>query len=513
MANENLEMLADRAVATPASTALRWEWRTFGQRFGKADERLAGLASSGTQESDEIYFLSDRGQNVKIRDGLIDVKVLREVNADGLQQWAPVMKSEFPLSAIDTAKVIDALQVPVSGALRECYDMQAFIDALDRPGSGVRTVKVHKRRVRYTIEGCMAERSEITADGRTIRTVAIESVDPDAVARAVDAIGLTGYTNTSYLEGLRDLIEKAPERYAVIDVGTNSVKLHVGELREDGSWTVVSDRAELARLGEAIAETGRISDAALDRTAATIAEMVAEARREKVKAIAAVGTAGLRIASNGGQIVDAIHERTGVRIEVISGEEEARLAYVATITALGPIIGSVAVFDTGGGSSQFTFGTGKEVDERFSVDVGAARYTEQFGLDQAVSEEIVGQAMQAIALDLERLDGRETPETLIGMGGGMTNITAVAKGLQRYDAEVVQGAVIDTKEIDRQIELYRSRDADARRSIVGLQPKRAEVILAGACIIRTVMKKLTKDRLIVSDRGLRHGVLAERFGL
>ena len=80
-----------------------------------------------------------------------------------------------------------------------------------------------------------------------------------------------------------------------------------------------------------------------------------------------------------------------------------------------------------------------------------------------------------------------------------------------YDPEVVQGAVLDRAEIERQIELYRSRDAEARRDIVGLQPKRADVILAGACIVRTVMDKLGQDSLTVSDRGLRHGLLVERF--
>jgi exopolyphosphatase/guanosine-5'-triphosphate,3'-diphosphate pyrophosphatase len=97
------------------------------------------------------------------------------------------------------------------------------------------------------------------------------------------------------------------------------------------------------------------------------------------------------------------------------------------------------------------------------------------------------------------------------MGGAVTNIAAVKHGLATYDPAVVQGTVLDRAEIDRQIELYRSRDADARRTIVGLQPKRAEVILAGACIVRTVMEKLGKDTLTVSDRGLRHGVLAECF--
>ena len=98
------------------------------------------------------------------------------------------------------------------------------------------------------------------------------------------------------------------------------------------------------------------------------------------------------------------------------------------------------------------------------------------------------------------------------MGGAVTNIAAVAHHLATYDPEVVQGTVLDMAEIDRQIELYRTRDALARRTIVGLQPKRAEVILAGACIVRTVMEKLGQRSLTVSDRSLRHGVLAERFG-
>jgi exopolyphosphatase/guanosine-5'-triphosphate,3'-diphosphate pyrophosphatase len=97
------------------------------------------------------------------------------------------------------------------------------------------------------------------------------------------------------------------------------------------------------------------------------------------------------------------------------------------------------------------------------------------------------------------------------MGGAVTNITAVRLGLATYDPDAVQGAVLDRAELDRQIELYRSREAEARRAIVGLQPKRADVILAGACIVRTVMDKLGQDTLTVSDRGLRHGLLVDRY--
>jgi exopolyphosphatase/guanosine-5'-triphosphate,3'-diphosphate pyrophosphatase len=489
----------------------RWEWRSFGRYFGGAEATLARLTPIGVQESDEVYLLSGTGDNVKVRADLVDIKVLREVNADGLEQWTPVMKAGFPLPATDVAKVFESLQLPLPALTRASYTLDEFIAAFAQPGGAIRRVDVHKRRVRYTVGGCMAELSEVVANGKPTRTLAVESEDAVAVMRAVRELGLGGYTNTSYPRGLAALIDDEPERYAVIDVGTNSIKFHIAEQDVNGKWRTVVDRAELTRLGEGLAQGGMIIDAALERSAAAIADMVDEAKRHGVRAIAAVGTAGLRIASNGNAVVDAIRARTGVYIEVISGEEESRLAYVAAKAGLGLNQGSLVVFDTGGGSSQFTFGHDAVVDERFSVEVGAVRFTERFGLDRAVSPEVLREAMAAISADLSRIDGRPAPDALVAMGGAVTNITAVKHRLARYDPAVVQGSVLDRAEIDRQIELYRSLDADARRAIVGLQPKRAEVILAGACIVRTVMEKLGKDSFTVSDRGLRHGLLAERF--
>jgi exopolyphosphatase/guanosine-5'-triphosphate,3'-diphosphate pyrophosphatase len=129
-----------------------------------------------------------------------------------------------------------------------------------------------------------------------------------------------------------------------------------------------------------------------------------------------------------------------------------------------------------------------------------------------VSTETLDAAMGAIAADLHRLEGRPVPDALVGMGGAMTNITAVKLGLDRYDPDAVQGAILERADIDRQIEMYRTSSLDARRTIVGLQPKRADVILAGACIVRTVMELLGQHTVTVSDRGLRHGLLGERFG-
>jgi exopolyphosphatase/guanosine-5'-triphosphate,3'-diphosphate pyrophosphatase len=490
----------------------RWEWRTFGDRFGSAEDRFAKLSPERVQESDELYLLSrEADENVKVRDGLLDVKQLERVDVAGLEQWVPVLKESFPLPAAQVASTLARLRADVPTLVRDAYTLEELLDELVRSNRDLLAVHVHKRRQRYTVGGCLTELTELETDVGATRTVAVESEDADRVIATVAELGLGSFPNVSFPRGLKALAGLGARRHAVIDVGTNSVKFHIGEHRADGTWRTIVDRSEITRLGEGLDETGRLQPEPVARTVEAIAAMADEAQRSGVEAIAAVGTAGLRIAPNSAELVDAVRARSAVEIEVIPGEEEARLAYLAVKSGLGPMPGSLVVFDSGGGSSQFTFGRGDQVDERFSVDVGAVRFTERFGLDRVVPDDVLADALQAIAADLDRLDGRPVPDALVGIGGAVTNIAAVKHGLATYDPDVVQGTVLDCAEIDRQIELYRTRTADERREIVGLQPKRAEVILAGACIVRTVMSKLGKDSLIVSDRGLRHGLIVELF--
>jgi exopolyphosphatase / guanosine-5'-triphosphate,3'-diphosphate pyrophosphatase len=490
----------------------RWEWRIFGTIPGAAEAALAASTPGPVEESDELYLLSAAGANVKVRSGLMDIKLLREIDGDGLERWEPVLKAGFPLPAAEVSRVFDALGVPAPPLARDAYTLDQLLAEVVEPTHAVWVVRVHKRRRRYALANCMAEVAELEVDGREARTMAVESEDPSAVRAAVRSLGLDSQVNTGYPRGLWVRMDDGPQRHAVIDVGTNSVKFHVGERDPGGGWRAVVDRAELTQLGEGLGDQGVIAAEPLERTVTAIAAMVDEATSQQVQAIAAVGTAGLRIAHNREEVVAAIRARTGLTVEVISGEEEGRLAYLAVRAGLGVGEGSLVVFDTGGGSSQFTFGQDRQVQERFSVNVGAVRYTERYRLAGAVGPEVVDAALAAIGADLSRLDGRARPDGLVGMGGGVTNMTAVKLELASYDPDRVQGAVLDRDELDRQIELYRSRDAEARRGIVGLQPKRAEVILAGACIVRTVMDKLGHQSLTVSDRGLRHGLLDHRFG-
>jgi exopolyphosphatase / guanosine-5'-triphosphate,3'-diphosphate pyrophosphatase len=184
----------------------RWEWRTFAASFGDAERRFRELEPGTVQESDELYLLAPGSNaNVKIRNRLMDVKSLEQVNADGLEQWRPVMKGEFPLPAAEVEKVCAALQVALPSP-RAVYTLEQLEAELTHPSRGVRVVRVHKKRRRYTVGGCLAEVAEVIADGQATRTVAIEFEDPARVQAAVREMGLDRFENVSYPRGLKRLV-------------------------------------------------------------------------------------------------------------------------------------------------------------------------------------------------------------------------------------------------------------------------------------------------------------------
>jgi exopolyphosphatase/guanosine-5'-triphosphate,3'-diphosphate pyrophosphatase len=502
----------DAGSPTPSGVVPRWEWRTFGDRFDVADDLLGGLTPDRQRSNDELYFLSLHSDaSVKVRDGLADVKHLLRVDDDGLELWSPVLKAEFPLPADDVQVVLTTLGVE-SSPRQQSYSVDELVRQLIEPHADLAAVEVHKDRTHYTFDGCIVESTVVSSGGRVTRSLAVESPDPRLVSSVVRSLGLTGQRNTCVARGLKRLVGFGAERYAVIDVGTNSVKFHVGERRPDGSRHTLVDRAEMTRLGEGQADSGELADHAIARTVDAIDGMVAEARQLGALEVVAVGTAGLRRAPNRAQLADAVRARADVVVEVISGEEEARLAYLAATSSLAAARGQLVVFDSGGGSTQFTFGRDDQVDERFSLDVGAVRIAERFGLGGAVSTATLDHVLGALSAELDRLGGRPTPDAVVAIGGTSTNLAAVKHGLVRYDPERVHGTVIDVGELDRQIETYRTRSADDRRAIPGLQPARAEVILGGACIVRAVLAKLGTQSMTVSDRGLRHGVVLARTG-
>jgi len=235
---------------------LRWEWRTFGDLDDGADaDDVALLRAAAATTSDETYLLSAAlDPSVKVRGGLLDLKVLRHVDDTGLQLWAPTMKAPFPIDEAAVAMAYDALGLQAPRRPRYTFE-----ELLEETGAreDVRAVDVHKVRHRAVLAGCMVEYTELTADGRTTMTIAVESPDRELVTATVARLGLSGRPNTCVAQGLRSLLDWRPTRYAVIDVGTNSVKVTAGDRSSDGTLSTELDTALVTRLGEGLAQAGR----------------------------------------------------------------------------------------------------------------------------------------------------------------------------------------------------------------------------------------------------------------
>lgn len=298
-------------------------------------------------------------------------------------------------------------------------------------------------------------------------------------------------------------------RYAVIDIGTNSMKMHVARAMH-GRLTVLGDFTEVTRLGEGFHETKILTDDAIDRNVAQVAAFKAKAEELGVEKIITVGTMALRSAKNADEFCDAVKKSTKLRVEVIPGEEEARLSYLAVLSGLGALDGELVIFDTGGGSTEFIFGQGEEIARQFSLDIGSRRPTEEYCKSDPVTTEELEAMLAGLDKEFDTVSG--SIDTLVGMGGTVTSLGAVFHEMKVYDPDVIQGSKLPIKEVERQVKMYQSKTIEKRADTIGLMPKRADVILSGASIVLTIMRRLGVEELIISDRGLRHGLMYDRFG-
>jgi exopolyphosphatase / guanosine-5'-triphosphate,3'-diphosphate pyrophosphatase len=184
----------------------RWEWRSFGSHFGDAEIRLKMRGVDKFQHSDEIYLLSLASEaNVKIRDDLLDIKLLEQTDVHEFEQWRPVLKQAFPLSATAIETMFAALGVESSPEFHPITLDQLL--AKVKSDFRVRTLAVHKIRTRYKLEDCMAELTEVVANGTTTRTIAVESENPAHIEDTLRALDLEGLENVNYPRGLKRLVE------------------------------------------------------------------------------------------------------------------------------------------------------------------------------------------------------------------------------------------------------------------------------------------------------------------
>ena len=300
-------------------------------------------------------------------------------------------------------------------------------------------------------------------------------------------------------------------RKAVIDVGSSSIKFFLGELSEDGSLKTIVDENDIQRIAEGLRETGEISPAAMERNIQALSRFAKKAVENGADEIICIGTMALRNATNAVDFLKKAREACGVKVKVISGEEEARLSYLAVLSGLPMQDEKIVIFDTGGGSTEFVFGEGSTVSKRFSVDIGNIRITEKFFKNDPVTQEEVEAAAKEIENIFTRYDVRGEINQLVGMGGTVTAMGAVKHKMEIYKPEVIHGSKLSLDDIEAQVLDYSNKTIEERRQIVGLQPKRADVILAGSCILRAILKLLGANEVTISDRGIRHGLAFDKF--
>lgn len=299
-------------------------------------------------------------------------------------------------------------------------------------------------------------------------------------------------------------------RSAILDIGTNSIKFYLAETAGK-ELQVIQDKNNITRLGEGLQKTGVISEEAITRNLQALKEFQRIALESNVSTITAVGTMCLRTAENAADFIERVKQGTGIEIEVIDGKEEARLSYLAVQSTLGDGRGKVLVFDTGGGSTEFILGEGGQLQQRFSLDIGAVHTTEEFLVSDPVTQSELEAMMHFIRGFFREHDLGGKIDYLIGIGGTVTTMASVMHKLAVYDPEIVQGSIMTRQELLRQMELYRSLTISERREITGLQAKRADIILAGTGIVKIIMDLYGKDSFTISDRGLRHGLMIDRF--
>ena len=302
-------------------------------------------------------------------------------------------------------------------------------------------------------------------------------------------------------------------RFGFIDIGTNTILGLIAELKNDGSFDVLDDLAEISRLGEGVQRTGHISPEGEERSLKVLRCYLERFESLNVEAIMAVGTSALRDARNSAEVRGRFKEQLGFDVRVISGDEEAAYSFLAVQRGLPLNRRELLVVDVGGGSTEFIRGSEAGVSQAVSINIGSVRLTEQFLHSDPVQTEECEKMRLAIERELALLPRQWLKDssilTLVGIAGTFTTLSAVEKKLARYAHGEVHGSRLTLGEVRRQVALYQGKTIAERKAIDGLEPKRADVILAGATLIERTMTVFHLQQVIVSDQGVRYGLLHE----
>ena len=312
-------------------------------------------------------------------------------------------------------------------------------------------------------------------------------------------------------------------RRAVIDVGTNSVKLLVADV-DGGIVEPVLEDSEQTRLGAGFYETHRLQPAAIAKTASAVASFVTQAQQLNAKSVRVLATSAARDAVNQGELTGAIEQASRLKVEIISGEQEADLAFRGVTTSAELARQPLMLLDVGGGSTEFILGQGEHRHFCRSFPLGALRLLEKLPPSDPptarqlaecrrwVKEFLQREVLPLLEPALEREsveDAKHRPALLVGTGGTATILARIQGRLGKFQRERIEGMRLTLDQVRSHVEQLWDLPLAERKEIIGLPRKRADVILTGAVIYEEVMENLGYSELRVSTRGLRFAAMMD----
>ncbi|WP_245196509.1 Ppx/GppA phosphatase family protein [Sphingomonas jejuensis] len=306
--------------------------------------------------------------------------------------------------------------------------------------------------------------------------------------------------------------------YAALDLGTNNCRLLIARPAGEG-FVIVDAFSRIVRLGEGLAASGRISDAAVDRAISALGVCAEKLRRRHVHVARSVATEACRRASNGGEFIERVRRETGIMLDVISAEEEARLAVLGCHVLLEPGTGPAVIFDIGGGSTEVvlvdTAGPHPRTIDWFSAPWGVVSLTEVeevAGTDEAARlaayARMRARVTAAFAPFAARLaDSGKLPTRLLGTSGTVTTLASVHLNLPSYDRRAVDGLIVPATAMRDISARLAAQSIPERAAIPCIGQERADLVVAGCAILECIMDIVPAPRLGVADRGIREGIL------
>ena len=300
--------------------------------------------------------------------------------------------------------------------------------------------------------------------------------------------------------------------YAVIDVGSHSIKLSVARRDPLSDWQIELEDVVVTGLGTGNPRENSLDPAACERTVAVLQVFAAKINALGVADYRAVGTMVLRRARDAERFVARVREQTGLQLGIISGEDEARLTYLGAYLGLPePPHGLVMAVDIGGASTEIAWGTGRVPDACVSLPFGTISVTGDHGLADAVSTATVAAVTDAVGRSLAEVSAVPAPQHILAVGATPASLAALRLGAPIADSRQSHGLVLTPSEVATLITRLRTLPAIERRRLPGLHPDRAAVILAGAVIVDAVMRRWPGVPVVVSSCDLRLGLLADSF--